>query len=143
MTKLNLLLIEFSNQHRLEKPTADEKGFYSLIIDDMEVKCFEKFGKGYFCAKLTTMPQQASNLPVVLKDLMNHALARAKSQKCSLGLGEDGNLILFERFDTDAMNLYDFSDTLEKFMNALEEYRRFIASEHSEGPSEHTMIITP
>lgn len=143
MTKINLLLTEFAKLHHLDKPTPDEKGVYRLIIDEMEVTCFEKFGKGYFCSKLTTLPTLENNIPVFLKDLMNHALARVKSQKCSLGLGMDNVLFLFEKFDIERMNLYDFSETLEKFMNAYEEYLRFVNSATTEQPHASTMIITP
>ena len=143
MTKLNLLLIEFAKRHHLDEPTADEKGVYRLFIDDMEVACFEKFGKGYFCSKLTTLPTREDTLPVVLKDLMNHALVRIKSQKCSLGLGSDNNLFLFERLNIEIMNLYDFSEILEQFMNALEEYLHFVGHTTTEHRSVNTMIITP
>ena len=143
MAKLNLLLTEFSEQHHLGELSADEKGIYRIIIDEMEIECFEKIGKGYFCSKLTALPKQTSNLPVVLKNLMNHALLRTKSHRCSLALEKNGNLVLFERFDIESMNLQNFSETLEKFSNALEEYRHFIDSKHTEQTPNRTMLISP
>ena len=143
MVKLKLLLKEFADQHHLEQPIADQKNIYRLIIDDMEVACFEKLGKGYFYSKLTTIAAQQNAMPVVLKNLMNHSLVRIKSQSCGLGLDADNNLILFERFDMDVMNLYDFSDLLERFVNALEEYRHFVVAEPTDHPATNTMIITP
>ena len=143
MAKLNLLLVEFSKEHQMEQPTADEKGVYHLTIDDMEIQCFEKLGKSYFCSKLTTLAEQENNLSTVLQDLMNHALIRIKSQKCCLGLDENNDLFLFERFDIEGMNLRDFSEILENFTNALEEYRHFISSEHTVQRATPEMIITP
>ena len=143
MAKLNLLLIEFSEQHQMEQPTADEKGVYCLIIDDMEIQCFEKLGKCYFCSKLSTLNMQAGSMPIILRDLMNHALVRVKSQTCALGLGEDGDLVLFEKFDVEGMNLRDFSEILENFINALEEYRLFAGAEHTEQHAVPEMIINP
>ena len=143
MVKLELLLKEFADQHHLEQPIADQKNIYRLHIDDMEVACFEKLGKGYFYSKLTTLPTQQNTMPAVLKNLMHHSLVRIKSQTCGLGLDADNNLMLFERFDMDAMNLFDFSEVLEKFVNALEEYQHFIVSESTHPPSTNTIIITP
>ena len=143
MAKLNLLLVEFCEQHHLGELRADEKGIYRVTIDDMEIECFEKLSKGYFCSKLKTLPEQANDIPVVLKDLMNHALFRIKSHNCCLGLGEDGDLILFERFDLAAMNLRDFFEILEKFTNALEEYRHFAGLKNTERTPANTMIIAP
>ena len=143
MVKLELLLREFADQHHLEQPIADQKSIYRLTIDDMEVACFEKLGKGYFYSKLTTIAAQQNAMPVVLKNLMNHSLVRIKSQTCGLGLDADNNLILFERFDMDAMNLFDFSAALEKFVNALEEYQHFIVPESTYQPSTNRIIITP
>ncbi len=143
MVKLDLLLKEFAYQHHLDEPTPDEKSIYHLTIDDMEIACFEKLSKGYFCSTLTTLPAQNSTIPTVLKDVMNHSLARIKSQTCGLGLDEDNNLILFERFDMDTMNLYDFSERLEKFVNALEEYHRFTTATPTDHPAAPKMIITP
>ncbi len=143
MVKLNLLLKEFAKQHHLDEPIPDQKSIYRLTIDDMEVACFEKLGKGYFYSKLTTLSAQKDMMPTMLKNLMNHSLARIKSQTSGLGLDADNNLILFERFDMDAMNLYDFSDRLERFVNALEEYRHFVVAESTDYLSNDTMIITP
>ena len=144
MAKLKLLLKEFSKQHHFDEPLADDQGIYLLIIDGMEVKCFEKFGKGYFCSKLATLPEQTSSpLPVVLKNLMNHALARIKSQRCGLGLEKNGDLVLFERFDIDSINLRDFCELLEKYSNALEEYRRFVGAENTKEHLPAAMIISP
>ena len=143
MAKMSLLLKEFSKQHSFAEPTADDKGIYSLFIDDMEIKCFEKLNKGYFYSKLTTLPEQASDLPVVLKNLMNHALVRIKSQSCSLALEENGDLVLFERFDMDAISLTDFFEILENYSNALEEYRYFLVSKSSKRHVADTMVISP
>ena len=143
MAKLKLLLAEFCKQHHLDELRANGKGIYRVTIDDMKIECFEKLNKGYFCSELMTLPEQANDLPIVLKDLMNHALFRTKSQNCCLGLGKDGNLILFERFDLATMNLYYFSETLEKFTNALEEYRHFTGLKNIEHPPANTMIIAP
>jgi len=143
VVKLSLLLSEFSKQHHFELPTADDRGIYSLSIDDMEIKCFERLGKGYLYSNLTTLPEQANDLPVVLKDLMHHALTRIKSQSCALGLSEDGNLVLFERFDMDTINLGAFFEILENYSNALEEYRYFIAAKNVKRYSPDTMIISP
>ena len=143
MVKLNLLLKEFADQHHLDEPIPNEKSIYHLTIDDMEVACFEKLGKGYFYSELMTLSVQKNTMPTVLKNLMNHSLARIKSQTCGLGLDADNNLILFERFDMDVMNLYDFSDLLERFVNALEEYRHFVVAEPTDHPATNTMIITP
>ena len=143
MVKLNLLLKEFSEQHQMEQPTADKKGVYHLTIDDMAIQCFEKLGKCYFCSKLSTLNMQAGSLPIALRDFMNHALVRAKSHTCALGLEEDGDVVLFEKFDAEGMNLQDFSELMENFINALEEYRHFADSEHTEQPATPGMIITP
>ena len=143
MVKLNLLLKEFAEQHHLDEPHPDEKSIYHLSIDDMEVACFEKLGKGYFYAKLTTLPVRTNAIPIVLKNLMNHSLARIKSQTCGLSLDSNNDVILFERFGMDAINLYDFSNMLEKFVNALEEYRYFVVAESTDHPSKNAMIITP
>lgn len=143
MAKLSLLLAEFFDQYGLDKPAADERGIYRIFVDDMEIECFEKFGKGYLSSELTTLAEQESNMPVVLKDLMHHALVRTKSQNCVLGLGMNNELVLYQRFDIEAMNLYDFSEIFEKFANALEEYRHFAGIGNTEQPSTAPMIITP
>ena len=143
MTKFNLLLSEFAQQHHLGALSDDEQGVYHIVIDDMEVRCFEKLDQGYLCAELMTLPAPAATLPPILKDLLHHALARAKSQRCRLALGEAGDLILVASFDIATLKLAEFSERLEKFANALEEYKHFISVDNVARAPSAAMIITP
>lgn len=143
MSKFGLLLKEFCAEHQLEELLPDEKGIYLLLIDDMEIQCFEKFKRGYLTSQLATLPATADALPVFLKDLMNHALFRIKSHSCSLGLDQDSNIILFQQLEIDNMNFMEFNTTLEHYTNCLEEYSRFVRAETAQQAPADFMIITP
>lgn len=143
MSKFNLLVKEFCAEHQLGELLPDERGIYLLLIDGMEIECFEKFKYGYFVSKLAEVSQQANTLPASLKDIMNHALFRVKSHSCSLGLDQNNYIILFQRFEVENMNFVDFNAVLEDYTNCLEEYSHFVTTEAAKQAPAEVMIITP
>ncbi len=93
--------------------------------DDIEVRCFEKFGLAYFVSVLDALPVQETL--VWLKRLLNYALMRLKYSSVAATLGADDRLFLHTRFELGDLKAYEFEERLECYVNVLEEYRHFLS----------------
>ncbi len=142
MVKLKVLIGEFSKRHHIENLTADEEGVYTITFDDhIEVRCFEKFDSVYFTSVLDTLDkEQALGW---LRRLLNYAFMRMKHSAVTPALDADHRVLLHTRFELNDLNIYEFEEALERYVNAFEEYRHFLSRTPQSPLSASQTILKP
>ncbi len=145
MTRLDLHIAAFAKRHRIDDLIADDENVYTLTFDDeLEIRCFETFDLIHLVARLERLPEQEREVEARLRKILNYALMRMKHSRATPVLDEDNRLLLFNRFVATASD-HVFEEKIEQFVNALEEYRRFL--EQTKGSSslhaDHAMVFRP
>ena len=141
MARLDVLISEFATRHQVDDLVADEDGRYALTFDDdLEVQCFERFNLVHFTSSLDNLLETDGDVSDRLRHLLNYALMRMKNCPCALGMADDDRLILFERFESDGIGTGDFEEKLERFVNSLEEFKRFLSKDRSSPASRSVPI---
>ena len=142
MATLESFIADFSSRYRLDELATDENGIYTVTFDDdIEVRCFEKFGLVHFISVLDALPG-TETLPW-LKRLLNYALMRMKYSNVAVTLDEDDQVLLHTRFELDGIKAYEFEERLECYVNVLEECRYFLSRKSRPSLSAGEMVFKP
>lgn len=143
--KLAVLIKEFAQRQQLGDMAVDGDGRYTLTFDDaLQVQCFERFELIHIVSVLGELPKQKGEVFAWLQRLLNYSLTRMKRDMATPSIDEDNRLILFERFASGPANVHDFEERLERYVNTLDEYQRFLARPARTGASvPRGMVFTP
>ena len=126
MSRLSLVLDEFARRNAVETPQADAEGRFHIVVDDVEVACFERFGLLHFVSPLGPVPEAPEDGRAWLRRLLNHALKRMLQSRSVPALAEDGAAFLFGRCRIADLSVGELESRIEAHVNALEHYRRVL-----------------
>lgn len=126
MSRLSMLLDEFAGRNAMEMPQADAEGRFHILVDDVEVACFERFGRLHFVSPLARVPEAPEDGRAWLQRLLNHALGRMKQSRSTPAVLEDGSAFLFGRCEIADVSVQDLESRIEAHVTTLERFRRVI-----------------
>lgn len=121
-----MLLDEFAGRNAIEMPRADAEGRFHILVDDVEVACFERFGRLHFVSPLARVPESPEGRRAWLQRLLNHALGRMKQSRSTPAVLEDGSAFLFGRCEIADVSVQDLESRIEAHVTTLERFRRVI-----------------
>ena len=125
MTRLQQLLEEFAGRNGIDAFHPDEEGRFHIVADDtVRVECFERFGQLHLVSQLGRSPESGGAARAWIRRVLNYALNRMKHCRGTPALQENGDAILFARFEVGGLSADDLETRIEEHVNAVEKYRR-------------------
>ena len=125
---LALALEEFSRQNGLEPLRPDDQGRIRIVADDVEIVCFERFGRMHLISTIGPVPTPDSTAREWLKRLLRHGLKRMKHSRSTPALTDAGDAVLYASCAVSQISVHDLEARIEEHVNACEGYRAMFQS---------------
>jgi hypothetical protein len=133
--EINALLGELGNRIGLGNITLDENSMCRLIFDDALVVDIEALpdGKTFFLHSVVCRTP-LENKGAFYEELMDGHLFGQATGGATFGLDKNhGEILLFQKFQTEGTDYQEFQSALEMFLNRLEHWKEKIASSDYSG----------
>ena len=134
MSGLAVAFEEFSRRNGLEPLRPDDEGRIRITADDVEVVCFERFGRLHLVSRLGAAPASEPAARTWLRKLLRHGLKRMKHSRSTPALTADGDAVLYASCTVSQMSRHDLEARIEEHVNACEGYRDMLQSERAPRP---------
>ena len=135
MSALALSLEEFSRQNGLEPLRPDDEGRVRIVADDVEVVCFERFGRVHLVSTIGPVPAPEAAAREWLRRLLRHGLKRMKHSRSTPALTDDGDAVLYASCAVRQFSVHDLEERIEEHVNACEGYRAMFQSARAARPA--------
>ena len=128
---LTLALEEFSRQNGLAPLRPDDEGRVRIVADDVEVACFERFGRMHLVSTIGPVPTSDGAAREWLKRLLRHGLKRMKHSRSTPALTDAGDAVLFTSCAASQISVHNLEARIEEHVNTCEGYRAMFQSERA------------
>ena len=122
---------EFSRRNGLEPLRPDAEGRVRITADDVEVVCFERFGRLHLISTLGPVPVPEPAARAWLRRVLRHGLKRMKHSRSTPALTADGDAVLYASCAVSQMSVHDLEARIEEHVNACEGYRDMLQSDRA------------
>ena len=128
---LALALDEFSRQNGLEPLRPDDQDRFRITAADVEVVCFERFGRMHLVSTIGPVPTADGAEQEWLKRLLRHGLKRMKHSRSTPALTDAGEAVLFTGCAVGQISVRNLEALIEEHVNTCEGYRAMFQSERA------------
>ena len=128
------LFDEFARRNGMAAPRADGDRRFSLVADDVDIACFERFSHLCVVSRLGPPPEARAAQAEWLRRLLNDAFKRMTRSRSTPALDEDGAVVVFSRAALAGLAVQDLETLIEDHLNAHEAYHRTVAGATSHAP---------
>ena len=132
---LALAFEEFARRHGLEPLRPDAEGRIRIAADDVEVVCFERFGRLHLVSPLGAVPAPGPAARAWLRKLLGHGLGRMKHGRGTPALTDAGDAVLYASCAAGGVSANDLEARIEEHVNACEGYRAALRPQASPRPA--------
>ena len=131
---------EFSRRNGIEPLRPDDEGRIHFTADDVEVVCFERFGRLHLVSPLGPVPEPDAAGRDWIAGLLRHALKRMKHGRATPALTGTGDAVLYASCRAARLSVHELEARIEEHVNASEQYRRALESDAAPRP---TRVASP
>lgn len=135
MSGLTVAFEEFSRRNGLEPLQPDDEGRVHVAADDVEVACFERFGRLHLVSMIGAVPSAEQTAQAWLRRLLQHGLKRMKNSRSTPALTADGDAVLYGSCAASQLSVHDLEARIEEHVNACAGYRAMLRSERAATPN--------